>query len=56
VPAEDLMPTPELAPSDSNEIPLPPQDPTSAKSTDERSALRFPFSIGKSDDNATTAK
>jgi type II secretory pathway component GspD/PulD (secretin) len=54
VPEEELLPVPEIAPSQQpsevappTEVPLPPQ-------TEERSALRFPFSLGKSD-KATAA-
>jgi hypothetical protein len=50
VPADELMPTPEPAlPPAPTEVPLPPQ-------AEERSALRFPFSIGKSDTSTETTK
>jgi type II secretory pathway component GspD/PulD (secretin) len=48
VPEEELMPVPEAAPLESpSEVPLPPQ-------TEERSALRFPFTLGKSEAGAST--
>jgi hypothetical protein len=48
IPEEELMPAPEPAlPQPPTEVPLPPQ-------TAERSALRFPFSLGKSEKAAAT--
>lgn len=54
VPQESLLPAPEMAPpqqpievTPSKEVPLPPQ-------TQERSALRFPFSFGKAKESAAT--
>jgi type II secretory pathway component GspD/PulD (secretin) len=56
VPEEDLLPAPEMAPiqqpgevSPPAEVPLPPQ-------TEERSALRFPFSLGNTKQTATATK
>jgi general secretion pathway protein D len=50
IPTEELMPTPEVAPlQPPTEVPPPVQ-------TEERSALRFPFSLGKSETASTAAK
>lgn len=56
IPSDEMLPAPDAAPPQMpmevpppTEVPLPPQ-------TEERSALRFPFSIGKSDTSAPTTK
>jgi type II secretion system protein D len=55
VPEGELLPTPDLAPP-LDEMPLPPQSNAPVQETGERSALRFPFSLGGSKSEATAAK
>lgn len=55
IPEGELLPTPDLAPP-LDEMPLPPQSNVPMKETGERSALRFPFSLGSSKNETTAAK